>query len=460
MILAMKRNIESFCLFLVLAMIRLIRKTTPAVFVCLLAGLVIFALAAAQSGKAAPKRTSRPETKLAPVVAAKGWPQWGGPNRNFIVETKGLAGSWPPGGPRRIWARPLGEGYSGIAVDDGMLYTMYREGSQEILVALDEKTGKTVWQQRYEAPLLRQMKMENGPGPHTTPLVCANHVYAIGVTGKLHCQDRKTGKGIWYHDFLKEFDAPVRGRGYSSSPLAYKNTIILPVGGPGQAIMAFDQKDGSIAWKAQDLDWSPASPLVINVDGQDQLVVFMAEEIAGLDPNNGQLLWRHPHPTQWGLNISMPVWGEGNLLFCSSAYNGGSRVIQLSRSDGRTSVKQLWFSNRMRVHFGNAVRVGDYVYGSSGDFGPAFLTAVNVRTGQEAWRDRSFSKASFVYADGKLILVDEDGNLALTSVSPQGLNVNSRIELLQSNAWTAPSLVGTKLYVRDRKNIMALELGG
>ena len=87
------------------------------------------------------------------------------------------------------------------------------------------------------------------------------------------------------------------------------------------------------------------------------------------------------------------------------------------------------------------------------------MTAVEVKTGKIAWQSRDFAKASFILADGKLIILDEDGNLGLATVSPQGLKVHSKVELLTRNAWTIPTLVGTRLYVRDRKNIMALELG-
>jgi outer membrane protein assembly factor BamB len=120
--------------------------------------------------------------------------------------------------------------------------------------------------------------------------------------------------------------------------------------------------------------------------------------------------------------------------------------------------EKVWASNKMRVHFSTAVRVGDMVYGSSGDFGPAPLTAVDVKTGTIAWQDRSFPKASFVYADGKFIVVDEDGNLALANFSPQGLKVVSRAPLLHNNAWTAPSVAGGRVYLRDRSTMMALDL--
>jgi len=398
---------------------------------------------------------------------APAWPQFGGPFRNFTAPSKGLANAWPKEGPRKVWSRPLGEGYSGIAVDGGKLYTMYRlsasqagtKFAREVIAALDAQTGKTLWEDPYDAPFEPGMQMENGPGPHVTPLVVGNQVYTVGITGKFYCLDKNTGKTLWYHDLIKEYQSPMRGRGYSCSPVAYKQTVILPVGGAGQAVVAFNQKDGSVAWKKHDLTSSPSSPLIINVDGQDQLVAFLGDVIAGLDPNNGALLWSHPHKTDWGLNISLPVWSEGNLLFCTSAYSGGSRLLQLSQQAGKTAVKQLWFTNRMRIHIGNAVRVGGYIYGSSGDFGPAFFSAVDIKTGQIAWQNRGLAKASFVYADGKFFLVDEDGNVALATVSPSGLEIHSKVPLLSHIAWTAPSLVGNTLYVRDRKNLMALDVG-
>jgi outer membrane protein assembly factor BamB len=396
---------------------------------------------------------------------APDWPQWGGPSRNFTTESKGLANTWPANGPRRLWTRNLGDGYSAIAVDQGKLYTMYRRVArqtgkvdQDVVIGMDADTGKTLWEYSYDAPFDPTMKMENGPGPHVTPLIAGNRLFTVGVMGVLLCLDKESGKVLWSVDLQKKFNAPVRGRGYSSSPLAYKNTVIVSAGGPGQFMMAFNQKDGTVAWKKQDLEWGPSSPIIINVDGQDQLVMIGANEIAGMEPGNGDLLWTHPHKTQYGLNITTPMWSNGNLLFVSSAYNGGSRVIQLNRTAGKTTPKELWFNNRMRVHIGNVVRIGDYVYGSSGDFGPAFLCAIEIKTGKIAWQDRTFSKTSFVYADGKLIMVEEDGDLALATVSPEGVKVLAKTPLLSSNAWTVPSLVGSRLYVRDRKVAMALDL--
>jgi outer membrane protein assembly factor BamB len=247
------------------------------------------------------------------------------------------------------------------------------------------------------------------------------------------------------------------GRGYGNNPLPYKDTLLVPIGGTGHSIIALSQADGKLVWKSGDFKNSYSSPILIRVNGQEQAVFFMSDEILGLNPTTGALLWKHQHSTEWGLNISMPVWVGGHLLFMSSAYNGGSRVLELTR-ETNTVVTEKWFSNKLRIHITNAIPRNDFVLGSSGDFGPAFLTAVEINTGKELWRDRSFSKANMVLAGDKLILVDEDGHLAMAKPDATGLHVVSRADFLHHNAWTPPTLVGTRMYLRDRLQIMAVEL--
>jgi outer membrane protein assembly factor BamB len=389
---------------------------------------------------------------------AQDWLQWGGPSRNFISDSKGLADSWPAGGPLRLWSRTLGEGHSSVLAEKGKLYTMYRKGEQEVIVCLEADSGKTAWEYAYDAPTTG-MDYSEGFGPHSTPLISGDVLYAVGALGTFNALDKRAGKVLWSHELWKQMGGRKLSRGYACSPIEFKNTILLQVGGQGQAVVAFNKSDGSVAWKRQDFAVSFSSPILIDVDGQPQLVVFGAEQIVGLDPNNGDLFWSYPHKTDYGLNISTPVWCEGNLLFCSSAYNSGSRVLRLTRKGGKTSAEEVWFNNRVRVHIGTIIRIGDYVYCASGDFGPSFFSAVNVKTGEVAWRERSFARASSVYADGKLILLDEDGTLVLATVSPQSIKVISKVQLLQHLSWTTPTLAGTRLYVRDRRTIMALDLG-
>ena len=406
-----------------------------------------------------------PRTVLGQAGAA--WLQWGGPTRNFVSESKGLASSWPSSGPKKLWSRALGAGHSSILVENGRLYTMYRQITrtpqvtkhEEVVAAFDAATGKTIWEFRYAAPT-DGIDFTEGFGPHATPLIVNNQVFATSSRSELFALDKATGKRIWSHDFVKEYRAPPMGRGYSCSPILYNGTIIVTMGGPDQGVAAFNQQTGALVWKSGYFVMAPASPILIDVDGQPQLVVLAGNVVVGMDPANGRSLWSHPHNTYWGLNISTPVWSASDhVLFVSSAYGTGTRALELRQTGRKTTVTEKWFTNRMRVHIGTVIRLGDYAYGSSGDFGPAFITAIDMKSGTIAWQDRSFARAQLLHADGKLIILDEDGALGLATISPQGLKVLARASVLEHLSWTPPTLAGTTLYIRDRKAMAAFALG-
>ena len=111
----------------------------------------------------------------------------------------------------------------------------------------------------------------------------------------------------------------------------------------------------------------------------------------------------------------MPLWGGHDILFLSSAYKAGSRALRLRQQGDRTFPEELWYNNRVRFMFLTSLRIGDTVYGTAGDFGPAFLTALDVETGEIRWQHRGFGRASLLQAGGKTILLDEDGDLALAT---------------------------------------------
>jgi outer membrane protein assembly factor BamB len=391
-----------------------------------------------------------------PAGAGANWLVWGGTNRNFLSTSTGLADAWPATGPRKLWSRPLGEGYSGAAVEGDRLYTMYRKDSQEVVAALRSADGTTIWEYAYESPF----DVDVGPGPYAMPQVVGNRIVTAGSTGKLHSIDKNTGKPVWSHDVYREYGGSVMRFGYSCHALPFQDLLIVMVGGSKQALMAFRQADGSVAWGRHRFPNSHSSPLLINVDGQTQVVALMGQQVAGMDPATGDLLWQHAHPTQYDLAISTPVWGPDNILVVSSSYEGGTRALHLSQAGGKTTVKELWHNPRVRVHFGSMIRLGDTIYASSGHDGPAPITAFDVKTGKVLWNSgREFAKSQLLSADGKLIVLDQDGVLALASVSPSGIQVRSKVELLQKVAWTPPTLAGTTLFIRDRHDMMALALG-
>ena len=199
---------------------------------------------------------------------------------------------------------------------------------------------------------------------------------------------------------------------------------------------------------------------MIKVDGLEQLVEVMDGLVFGLNPHNGDLQWQVPFKADYGISVATPVWCPGNLLFVSAEYGAGSKMIRLKRKGIQTKATEAWSSNRLRLHNGNAMWVGGALYFTSGGKGSqAILSAVDAASGKIHWQERSIQKATFVWADGKLITLDQDGNLMLADPSPKEFKVAAKAKLLTRISWTPPVLVGTKLYLRDRATLMAVDLG-
>jgi outer membrane protein assembly factor BamB len=394
-----------------------------------------------------------------PASSPAAWPQWGGPNRNFVAPPADLATTWPEDGPRKIWRRPLGDGFSSIVTDGATLYTLYRDGADDVAIAIDAKGGSTRWSKKYAAPFDETCSEQLGPAPRAAPLIAGDRLITVSAGGLMNSFDRRTGAVQWSRNLLEGASGALRACGYSSSPLVYRNTVITTAGGPGRGVIALDVETGRTVWQSQDFQNAYSSPILIDLDGRPELIVFTYGEVAGLNPDTGALEWKKAHPSDQGVNVATPIWGEDHLLFVSSAYGGGSRVLKLARSGAAVTVDELWSSQRVRIHFGNAVRLGDRLYASNGDMGSAPFAAIDVRTGEIRWRDRSVTRATLVGSGPNLILLDEDGNLAIATPGDTGLDVHAKHALLEERAWTAPTLVGTILYVRDRHQIMALELG-
>jgi len=370
-----------------------------------------------------------------------------------------LKDQWPASGPRVIWKRTLGEGYSSPAVENGGLYTMYGRPREEVVVACDAATGKTLWE--HETSMTFQSDApEMGNGPYSTPLIVGDRLFTTGVAGRLQAIEKKSGKLLWTQQLWLDHKGTRLMYGYASSPIAFRDTVIVPVGGRGKAVMAFRQQDGSVAWARNDFGNVYSSPLLINVDGLEQLAVLMDGAVIAVNPHNGDLQWEIPFRASYSIAVATPVWGPGNLLFVSAEYDAGTKVIHLQRNDMQTKASEVWASNRLRLHHGNAMRIGDTIYFSTGGKGSvAIFTAVDVPSGKILWQDRSIAKATFVWADQKLITLDGDGNLMLVHPSPQGFKVAAKAALMTSLAWTPPALVGSRLYLRDRRSMMAVDLG-
>ncbi len=410
-----------------------------------------------------PARTDPPpaESPAAPVA----WPQWGGPNRDFVIEDgPSLAPSWPEDGPPILWQRALGGGYSQILADGDVLYVNFRRGDDDVAAALDAASGETRWEHSHGAAPFDKQRIEFGTGPNSTPLLAgdrraggaqAQRLITVGFTGRIHALNAATGEVAWSHDLVADFGGKQQRFGTSAAPVAYRDMAIVLAGGEQHGALGFDLTTGEMVWRSPALDISYASPIVIELGGEDQLVFMTSKEIVGVGLADSAVKWRHPHKNQYGNNCTGPWWGDDGLMFVSSQADGGSRTLRLTADGGRVSVEEIARDPSLKIFHNSAVRLGDHLYGASG----SFLVAHNVKTGEEAWRVRGFPEANVVVAGDKALLLDENGTLSLATLAPEQLTVHSQVQFLTRPAWTAPTLAGTRLYLRDKEKIMALELG-
>ena len=393
------------------------------------------------------------------AATAADWTGFGGPHGDFRLTAQESALTWPAAGPKRLWSRDLGEGFSPIVASGGRLFTLYRRGNDEVIIALDSASGKTLWEHAYPAPLMPDFDTSYGTGPRASPLFTGGRLFTVGATGIMYCLDPATGKVHWSRNFSSDFKGKIRNSGYSPSPIAWRDTVIVFPWAQDGAIAALRQSDGAVVWRKHNYVVSYSTPMFIRLAGRDHLLALFSDEVTGLDPATGDLLWSHPHTNDQKVNVALPVWREqDHLLFLSSAYDGGSRTIRLTQDGDKIKTEELWSHRQLRIHHSNAVRVGGTIYGPSGDFGPCPFTALDMATGKLLWRDRAFPKSSPIVAGAKLLLLDEEGTLTLGTPTEKSLEVEGKAELLSSPSWTPPTVSGTTVYLRDRKTIAAVAL--
>jgi outer membrane protein assembly factor BamB len=409
-----------------------------------------------------PERLGRLAETVLPAIEAEevgtdDWPQWRGPHRDGLSRETGLLAEWPAGGPRVLWKQPLGRGFSSVAVAAGRLYTMDEEAAgpaSEGVVCLDARTGRRVWRFGYA----NHYEERFGSGPRSTPAVDGDRVYAVGPTGIFHCLRADSGEKVWRHDLLEEFAGRRPQYGVAFSPLVEGDLVVATPGGPGgNAVAAFDKRTGRLAWKALDDPMGYSSPVAVTAAGVRQVLVLTNKALVSLSPDKGEVYWRYPWETDNGFNIATPL-ALGDYVFLSSGYGKGCVLLEVARrDDGSPEPHRVYEHNRMRNHFCSSVRWGDHLYG----FDQTDLVCLGVRTGEVAWREkgaRTFRKGSLLIADGRLLVLGEDGTLTLADAAPEGFRARASFRVSSGKCWTVPALAGGKLYVRDEAMLVCLEL--
>lgn len=380
------------------------------------------------------------------------WPQWLGPNRDGISRETGLRKSWAEAGPKVAWRTPLGEGYSGISIAQGHVYTLYSDGYDEFVVCLDAKSGKQIWRVRSDSTF----KDTNGNGPRSTPTIHGDIVYAIGGRGQLLALQTKSGKKIWQHDLKKEFNSsgPSDG-GFASSPLVEGEMLLVEAGGGnGNAFVAFNKKDGKVIWKAESDSAAFASPVAITVNGVRQIIFFSAEGAVAVAPATGKVYWRLPWKTSYNVNAATPLFIPPDKIFISSGYDVGATLLRITAENGGASIEEIWKSKAMQNIYTSSILRGDYLYG----FDKGTLKCIELLTGEEKWKQRGFGVGTLIFAAGHLIVLGDKGKLALVEATPAAYTEKSAAEVLTGRCITVPALAEGKLYLRNTQELVCLDL--
>ena len=380
------------------------------------------------------------------------WPQWRGPRQDGISIETGLLNAWPRGGPAEVWSTQIGLGYSSVAVVGKRLYTMDMRKTYEYVRCLDVDTGREVWNHEYQGAYKNQF----GSGPRGTPTVCQGRVYSIGATGILHCLSAEDGRVLFQVDLLDKFHAKNLTWGISGSPLVHAGMVFANPGGKGgNSVVAIDAGTGETIWRGLDDKAGYATPLLVDLDGLQAVVFFTGDALVGVSASRGEELFRQPWKTRYDCNIATPIFSKG-LLFTSSGYGTGCALFQLTRRGEGISARQIYQNRNMRNHFSTCVLHDGHLYG----FDEAFLSCLELRTGERKWTKRGFGKGSITMADGHLFILSDKGKLCLARPSPQDYQEINSFQALAGKCWTVPVIANGRLYVRNEEILRCFDLRG
>jgi outer membrane protein assembly factor BamB len=392
------------------------------------------------------------------VTLAADWPQWMGPERNGTSPETGLLTTFPPAGPKVLWKVEGGDGYSAVAVVGKRAVTMVQRGKDELVLALDAGTGQELWKVRCGPAYTNDF----GNGPRATPAIDGKRVYVQAASGPFLCLDLEKGDILWQHHLLKEFNADNISWGLSASPLVVGDLVLAIPGGKGAAVVAFDKSNGKVLWKTGDDKAAYASPVVTTMNGMRQAIFFTANGLLAVQMNDGKELWRVPWLTEYDVNIATPLL-IGDQLFVSSGEKVGCALFHLM---GNEKPGLVWESRGpksvMINYWANAVAFGKHLYGISGEYNRSGdLNCVDLAAGKLAWSSSRFGLSSLTLADGHLFIVVKNGDLVVVPATPKGFEEKARVKVLEDGRYaTVPTIAGKRLFLRDRKNIVCLDIAG
>lgn len=393
------------------------------------------------------------------ITSAADWPQWRGADRTDISKESGLLKSWPEGGPTLAWInKDVGLGYSGYAIAGGKLFTLGLRGDDELLIAVDVKTGKELW----ATPVGPILKNNWGDGPRATPTVDGDTVFALSGTGALIAAKTTDGKEVWKTN-MRDFGGRTPGWGFCESVLVDDGKVICTPGGKQGTLLALEKATGKKVWQSEGWDDGAqySSPIVATHNGKRQYIQLTMQHVAGVEAKTGKVLWKSEWPGKTAV-IPTPIYKDGHV-YIASGYGVGCKLVKLG-ADG--SAENVWENTNMVNHHGGVILVGDKLYGYSEKGG---WTCQDFKTGEVTWAAKNLGKGAIHCADGMFYCLDEgSGTVALVEVSDKGWNEKGRFKLTpqterrskSGRIWTHPVVSDGKLYLRDQELLFCFDVKG
>ncbi len=383
--------------------------------------------------------------------ASGDWPQFRGPSLDGISTETGLLTEWSADGLETLWSQPLGTGFSGISVAGGKAFTMWGHGGKERLGAFDATTGEPAWQ----LTLGDDRPDQFGDGPRSTPVVHQGTVYAVGALGVLVAVDAADGTVRWRRDLVQSLGARVPTWGVSAQPLVLDERLIFNVGGrDGHAVVAFALADGSVSWASGTYIPGYSQPIPIDVNGDQQVVVLSGTRLYGLNPATGRVLWQETWKTSYDVNAASPIFLPPDRIFVSTGYDTGAAMYRIVATESGFEAQSLWQTRGMKNQFSSSVYHEGHIYG----FDNKTLKCIDVKTGEDVWRQGGLGHGSLFLADGHLVILGEKGALVLAEASAEGFVEKARVQPLEGKHWTVPTLDDGRLYLRNESELLCLRL--
>ncbi len=388
-------------------------------------------------------------------------PQWQGPDRTGVSKETGLLKEWPKDGPTLAWkVTGLGGGYCTPSIANGKIFGMGYRGGDEVLWALEEKTGKELWATKIAAVILPKKGVGYPEGSRSTPTVDGDQLYATGVDGDLACLKVADGKIVWQKSLKKDFGGERPSWGFCESPLIDGDKVICTPG-KKNTLAALNKHTGETIWMASvpGADQAQyASPIAAEIAGQRQYIQFVKKGIVSVGASDGSFLWRYDAPANGTANCSTAVVSNDNV-FAASSYGNGGGLVNVTKAGDKFEAKEVYFDKKMQNHHGGMVLVDGYLYGEGG----GILRCIEFKTGKVAWEERTPGKGSITYADGHLYFRNEGGKgtIYLIEANPKEYVEKGRFdqpERTKKNAWSHPVIANGKLYILDQDTLLCYDI--